>query len=130
MQLFTLLVEQPTRVSSGLQGITERGQPHEPHRVLEVFFAPDMESDPARAGNQAVLLGKTFRQEGIANRARKRYINHAALVHVPYLGTPKSKFLAAKTVGANRYTRPRGNLGFEPLQMLHTSFKNLTDNSL
>jgi hypothetical protein len=48
--------------------------------MLEVFFAADVKSDPARVGNPSVLLCKTFRQESISNWTRKGYINDAALV--------------------------------------------------
>jgi hypothetical protein len=83
--------------------------------MLEVFFAADVKSDPARVGNPAVLLGKTFRQESIANWTRKRYINDAALVHVPDLRASETEFSAAKAVRVNRYLRPRGNFLFQPL---------------
>jgi hypothetical protein len=69
-----------------------------------------------------MLLGKSFRQESIANWAGKGYINHAACVHVPDLRTSETKFSAAKAVRVNRYLRLRGkktNFLFQPLQMLH-----------
>jgi len=89
--------------------------------VVEVFFASDVKRDPAGVWNPAVLLGKAFRQESIANWTRKGYINHAALVHVPDLRTSETEFSAAKAVGVNRYLRPRGNILFQPRQMLHIS---------
>src|SRR6267143_5479498 len=92
-----------------------------PNRVVEVFFASDVKRDPAGVWNPAVLLGKAFRQESIANWTRKGYINHAALVHVPDLRTSETEFSAAKAVGVNRYLRPRGNILFQPRQMLHIS---------
>src|ERR1700719_1882543 len=53
---------------------------------------------------------------------RKRYVNHAALVHVADLCTSETEFSAAKAVRVNRYLRPRGNFLFQPLQMSHTSY--------
>ena len=54
-----------------------------------------------------MLLGKAFRQESIANRTGKRYINNAARVHVPDLCTSETEFSCAKPVRVNRYLRPR-----------------------
>lgn len=62
-----------------------------------------------------MLLGKTFRQESIATWTRKRYIDDAALVHVPDLRASETEFSAAKVVRVNRYLRPRGSFVFLPL---------------
>lgn len=94
--------------------------------MLEIFLAADAKSDPARVRNPAVFHGKAFPQERIANRTRKRYINSAALVHVPDLGTAETEFSAAKAVRVSRYLRPRGYLVFQILQILHSLSTSLT----
>src|ERR1700680_1626511 len=67
IQFLALPVEQLARVGSCLHRISKIGKPQKPNRVVEVFVASDVKRDPARVWNPAVLLGKAFRQESIAN---------------------------------------------------------------
>jgi len=66
-----------------------------------------------------VLFGKTFRQESVANRARKRNVNDPTNMHVSYFCTPEPEFLASEAMGMNRSIWPRGNFFFESFQVRH-----------
>ena len=66
-----------------------------------------------------MLLGKTFCQERIANRAGKRDVNDTASMHVSDFRTSEAEFPASKAVRINRYVWPRGDLGFKALQVRH-----------
>ena len=50
-----------------------------------------------------MLFGKTFRQESVANRARKRNVNDPTNMHVSHFCTPEPEFLASEAMGMNRH---------------------------
>jgi hypothetical protein len=88
--------------------------------MLEVFFAADVKSGPARVGNPAVLLGKTLGQERIANLSGKGNVNDPADMDVSNFRASEAEFSSAKAMRMNGYVRPPGDFLFEPLQIIHS----------
>jgi hypothetical protein len=88
--------------------------------MLEVFFAADVKSGPARVGNPAVLLGKTLCQERIANLSGKGNVNDPADMDVSNFRASEAEFSSAKAMRMNGYVRPPGDFLFEPLQIIHS----------
>jgi len=64
----------------------------------------------------------TFRQERIANCARKRNIDDPANVDMPDFCASEDEFPAAKTMRMYRHIRPRGYFSFEFFQVFHPLF--------
>jgi hypothetical protein len=75
-------------------------------KVFLIFMA-HMKSYPTGIGNPAVLLGKTFCQERIAEGAGKWDINDPANMDVSDFCAPDEKFLPSESVPVNRDTWPR-----------------------
>ena len=74
--------------------------------MFEVFFASYRKRDPTRVWDPAVLFSETFRQEHIANGARKRNVYGSASMDVAYFRCLEAKLPASKTVRVSRYARP------------------------
>lgn len=90
--------------------------------MAEVFFAAHVKCGPAGIGHPAVLFGKTVCQEGVANRARKGYVNDSTSVHISEFCASQKKFLPSEAVWLSGDLRPCRNFVLEhPCQVIQHS---------